>query len=107
MFCGAFRKSALKSVHLPSTLKGVGCGVFVGCENLKSVEFPEGLEAIRLGAFAGSGLQSVNLPASLRTVAQDVFSGCENLRTAKFSEGLEVLGTDEYTKRMDEWYGVF
>ena len=79
----------------------------MGCTSLKKIEFPEGLEAIRLGAFAGSGLQDVRLPASLRTVAQDVFSGCKNLRTAKFSEGLEVLGTDEYTKRMDEWYGVF
>ena len=69
MFCGAFRKSALKSVHLPSTLKGVGCGVFVGCENLKSVEFPERLEAIHLGAFTGSGLQDVSLPASLRIIS--------------------------------------
>ena len=56
VFCGAFRKSVLKSVHLPSTLKGVGCGVFVGCENLKSVEFPEGLEAIRLCAFEATEL---------------------------------------------------
>ena len=77
----------------------------MGCTGLKKIEFPEGLEAIRLGAFAGSGLQDVNLPASLRIVAQDVFSECESLRTVKFSEGLEVLGTDEYTERMDEWWG--
>ena len=93
---GVFEESGLERVRLPSTLKKIEGNTFLDCERLKKINFPEGLEHIRMACFLGTGLESVEFPASLRTVEQSAFSLCESLKYAKFNEGLEVLGADEY-----------
>ena len=41
---GAFQKSVLESIRLPSTLKRMGHRTFMGCGNLKAIELPDRLE---------------------------------------------------------------
>ena len=41
-----FQDSALSTVKLPSTLKRIECRAFCDCNNLESVDLPEGLECI-------------------------------------------------------------
>lgn len=79
----------------------------MGCKNLKSVEFSEGLEEICLGAFLDSGLENVSFPRSLRVLRQAAFAKCERLRTVVLNEGLETLGTDEYSENGEIRHGVF
>lgn len=93
----SFTRSGLESIRLPSTLKVVEDSTFVGCRDLRSIEFSEGLEEICLGAFLDSGLESVCLPKSLRVLRQAAFAKCEHLRTAVLNEGLQALGMDEYS----------
>ena len=44
MWSGAFQESALENVRLPSTLKRIEYGAFMGCESLKTAKLPDGLE---------------------------------------------------------------
>ena len=107
LYLGAFEKSGLRDVKLPSTLKRIEHRVFTGCKNLKVVRFPERLEYLGKFCFSQSGLESVDFPASLRTISQGSFSQCKNLRSAKFAEGPEALGTDERQRDGTMWSGAF
>ena len=55
---GVFRRTALKSVELPSTLRRIEFGAFCSCEDLKDVTLPDGLEYIGNAAFADSELDA-------------------------------------------------
>lgn len=107
LWAGVFYASALERVGLPSTLKRIEYNAFQGCENLKSIDFPKGLEYLGKNCFAKSALESVELPDSLRTVAQGAFAGCKSLKSVKFGEGLETLGMDERASDGKQWGGVF
>ena len=104
---GVFEDSALESVVLPSTLRRIEHDAFAGCENLRSVGFPDGLERLGLRAFLGSGLERAELPASLRAIGQGVFAKCKHLRTVTFGDGLEVLGENSYPEKKGAYVGVF
>ena len=93
-----FCRSGIEGVRVPSTLKTIEAGTFADCQNLKSVEFAEGLEKIGPRAFAKSGIESVALPQSIRIVCGYAFYECRQLRSAWLNEGLEELGTKEH------WY---
>lgn len=67
-FCGVFQESGLREVRLSSTLKVIGDNAFMGCNNLKSILFPNGLKEIGLSAFSGSGLESVTMPPSMEII---------------------------------------
>ena len=53
-------------MKLPSTLKRIGSNVFYGCEHLRQLDLPEGLETIGQYAFCRSGIENFVAPASLR-----------------------------------------
>lgn len=89
---GAFEKSALENVELPSTLKRIEFATFSGCGDLKDILLPEGLEYIGKECFYKSGLKSVRLPLGLRRIEPDTFGDCESLRNVQLPDGLEVIG---------------
>ena len=98
LYPGVFFVSGLRDVKFPSTLKRIEYRAFMGCWNLKTVRFPEGLEYLGVACFSITDLESVDFPASLRTISQEAFFQCENLKSARFAGGLEVLGTDDKTR---------
>ena len=62
-------------------LKEINAYAFSGCDCLKSISFPDGLESIRSHAFAGcSNLSSVTFPSSLKTIISQSFIGCNRLQ---------------------------
>lgn len=65
-----------KNVTLPSTLKTIGAGAFMGMVGLTEIELPETLEYIGEGAFYLSGLTYVEIPASVRYIGLDAFTTC-------------------------------
>ena len=107
LYLGVFQGSGLRSVVFPSTLKRVEYCAFMGCENLKAVCLPEGLEYLGIGCFLGTGIENIEFPASLRIISQASFSWCKNLKSVKFAEGLEALGTDERRRDGSMWSGAF
>lgn len=91
-----------------SLLTVIGEEAFRGCSNLEFIDFPAGLEEIRINAFCESGLESVRTPSAVRVICPRAFFWCENLKTAVLNEGLEALGTEEYRDDDDgAFYGVF
>lgn len=84
---GAFGKNtedglaaSFSTITLPSTLKVLGSGAFLGCEGITEIVIPDGIEEIEAFTFAYcSNLQKVQLPASVTILSQYAFAACENL----------------------------
>lgn len=73
----AFQNTAITVVSLPASVKTLGNYCFAGCEELKTVEIPEGLGVIPYGAFQGCvTLEKVTLPVSLTMIEGQVFDQC-------------------------------
>ena len=62
MFRGVFEGSALENVKLPKTLERIEYSAFEGCENLKNILLPEGLEFIGEKAFFNTKFADVTVP---------------------------------------------
>lgn len=83
---GAFGKSGISSISLPSTFKIVGASAFIETKNLKELALPEGSEVIDLEAFSGSSIQKVTLPNTIYHIDRS-FYNCPELTT------IETYGT--------------
>lgn len=83
---GAFGKSGISSISLPSTFKIVGASAFIETKNLKELTLPEGSEVIDLEAFSGSSIQKVTLPNTIYHIDRSFYS-CPELTT------IETYGT--------------
>lgn len=94
-----FRKSNIKSVVLPSTLKSVGYGAFYGATKLESVTFrtnAEGkteLTAIGPSMFSNSNLKSIDIPEGVTDIDYYAFSCCYELTSVKLPSTLVSIGT--------------
>ena len=65
----------------------------ISCDNLKTINFSEGIIEIGNGAFAGcNALTSVELPNSLQTLGETAFSNCASLTHVKVGSGLTTMG---------------
>lgn len=69
----AFYGCAIKSIKLPSTLKIIGAKTFCGCDDLKRVEIPNGVEHIGERCFSDSGIEEIALPSTLKMIDEDAF----------------------------------
>ena len=108
------------SVQLPSTLRRMDYGVFIDCQNLKSITIPgsisrvgsdcfalckslttavigEGVTKLESGVFVGcDNLISVSLPSTLTYLGNDVFKECTKLQTLTLPNGLTHIGSDAF-----------
>ena len=89
----SFHGSAIERVTLPAGLKAIPAGMFVNCQNLKSVTLPAGLTAIGWLAFEISGLQSIVIPDSVTKIEESAFEGCTNLTEVTMPRNLTELGS--------------
>ncbi len=78
----AFFDKSVTSVMLPTTLQTIGMAAFAGCNSLKSISFPEGLDSIADYAFSASGLIELTLPTSIRSIGEASFSNIPHLASA-------------------------
>ena len=53
--------------------------MFYGCNSLKEVHLPDGLEKIGRECFENSGLEEIIIPKSVKTIEKYAFSGCKSL----------------------------
>lgn len=89
---GAFFRSGLISITLPSRIRTVSDGTFRECANLSSVTFAGNiLETIGSGAFRGTGLVSVTLPEGTVEIGESAFAYCSNLNTVKLPESMNTI----------------
>ena len=92
----AFLKSGVESV----TLKGkpeMWYYAFYECENLKEVNFAEGIENINSHAFHGcKALEHITLPDSVKTIESVSFENCTNLKSVTISVNVEEIQTNAF-----------
>ena len=119
---GAFVGTSIESVVIPDSVKFVVARAFYGCDQLKTVDFGDGIIEIQEEAFREcTALESIILPKNLETIGEGAFYGCTSateiyipktltnwsgeyshptfyestaLETLTIEDGLSVLGGD-------------
>ena len=89
---GLFHSCLLSSITIPDTVVELEDNVFRYCENLTSIELPEGVKTIGYYCFSDSGLKTAVLPSTIKTV-KDSFWGLELERlTVKSKDKINFMG---------------
>lgn len=89
---GLFHSSLLSSITIPDTVVELEDNVFRYCENLTSIELPEGLKTIGYYCFADSGLKTVELPSTIKTVKDSFWCLKLERLTVKSKDTINFMG---------------
>ena len=74
---GAFWGTSIESVVIPDSVNIVVARAFYGCDQLKTVDFGDGIIEIQEEAFYKcTALESIILPKNLETIGEGAFYGC-------------------------------
>ncbi len=84
-------KGSLEKVVIYSGVKYIGELAFAGCNKLKELTLPDGLEYINYGAFMDCKLMSIVLPKGLKSM-DGAFEFCTALVSIEIPEGLTEIG---------------
>jgi hypothetical protein len=107
---GSFGKNGdLRSIVLPSRLKGIGDYALSGVKLMNStLEIPEGVTYIGRSALSGGVDSRVTLilPNSLDTIGDDAFSDCPYQCELKLPESLTYIGDGAFNDA-ENFYGTF
>jgi len=81
-----------------STMNANYCGqIFEGCESLKTIIVPEGMEALPGYAFNGADyLESVVFPESITEIKNHTFYNCSNLKEIVIPEQVTAIGKSAF-----------
>ena len=88
--CAFYNAIGLTEVIIPpnSKLEQIGYSAFSGCEDLKSIYLPEGVNSLDNQAFYGcDSLKEIVIPASLEYVGEGTFSDCQGLESFQVASG--------------------
>ena len=76
---GAFMKTGLRIINIPSTVSQIDTETFVGCSELAVVYINEGVKKICERAFADcSALREIYIPSSVTEISDSAFSSFKN-----------------------------
>lgn len=92
-FCG----SKIEGVTFPSSLKKIGHNAFMGCKQLKFIDFGDGITDIGddypTGVFeCCEKLEEVSLPSQVKSIGNATFSCCFRLKSVQLNDGLVEIG---------------
>lgn len=91
----------ITNITLPSKCTRIEAQAFNSCEELKTINLPEGLEIIDMSAFRGSGLTEVVLPSTLLVLGPQAFAECKHLKKISYN------GTIDQINKIKIWEEVF
>ena len=80
--------TALESIVIPDSVDRISESMFYGCSRLKSVGFSPSMVYIMNGAFEKSGLEFVALPKTVTSIYDFAFADCENLKQVYIPEAV-------------------
>lgn len=85
VFCPRNKKG---EIDIPSTVKTIGYGAFMGCRSYERLTIPDSVTSIGEWAFMDSSFSEIIMPDSVTTIGQHAFSGCRNLKSITIPEGV-------------------
>ena len=89
----AFSYTAIKSIHLPESLKNIHSYAFGDCVFLEEIDIPNGVVTLGESAFSGcKSLRRVSLPENLKVLENKIFWGCNALEEIHFPPTLTTIG---------------
>ena len=75
------RRSDIKSIVFPSTLKTIGDSAFASCANLTGeLVIPEGVTTLDRFAFGSTGITKAVIPGGVTEIGNQLFDFCESLK---------------------------
>lgn len=83
------------SVTFPSSMEYIGVYAFGTNDNLKTVNFNDGLKSIDACAFSDTGIENIVLPETVTCLNEYVFGGCESLKSVK-APGVTKIDHDAF-----------
>lgn len=93
---GAFDKTGIITIKLPSTLRKLG-SAFQGCDQLEEIIIPEGVTEIRDYSFQGcKSLAKAVLPSTLEKIGDSAFSGCNKLSDIDIPAKVSTIGNTAF-----------
>ena len=82
----------IERVVLSDVTEQIGMESFEGCENLRTIQFPNSFKEIGKAAFKGCiRMENVTLPNRMQVIRCEAFSGCSNMTKFTFPLSLETL----------------
>lgn len=95
----AFRKTAVPSITLPSTLKIIGASAFDTNRVLREIVIPKGTVSIGASAFRNCDmLKTASLPDSVTDLGTGVFYQCGALEQIRLPNGLQTIPASMFLK---------
>ena len=89
---GVFRgHPEITELRLPQTVTDLGEFVFDGCENLRALKLPAGLERLWGYTFVRSGLEELELPDGVRSIPPFCFKDCKSLKRVVCGAGMKTI----------------
>lgn len=84
-----YRKK-IKKLIIEEGITRIGRSNFLGCKNLKTIQWPESLQCVEHCAFENcTGLEEVTLPANVQEWYPVIFRGCTGLRKVTLEKGIQ------------------
>lgn len=87
---------SIRHVIIGPGCTGIGADAFHYCEQLKTVQLPEGLLWIGDYAFWWSTLEEVNLPSTLTRIGKRAFFGCGGIRRLAVPASVTWIGEEAF-----------
>lgn len=92
-----YRCRNLTKVSIPTSVSGLGTGVFAECNTLKTVNLPEGLSAVPDNTFyCCRGLTEVGIPDSVASIGSLAFADCDDLVTVAIPDSVTTIGISAF-----------
>lgn len=89
----AFAYARISEVTIPSSVKTIGAGAFVGCRGLTKVTMSDSVTELGQDAFEGCyNLKTVRLSKSLSRIELGVFSDCKKLESLEIPDSVNEIG---------------
>ena len=96
---GAFYRTGLVDIQIPSSIKVIGNSAFASCYDLTTVTFNGDITTIGNSAFAKcKGIKQLKLPNTVRLIGEHAFYECENLEEIILGTGIQSLGDYVFEK---------
>ena len=94
----AFALAPIESIDIPKSLNEAGYwgddGPFVNCDNLKTINFEEGITKIVSNLFVDCpGLEEITIPDTVTVIGSNAFKDCSNLKTVTMSDSVTEINS--------------